>query len=70
MVDAALAGVHGDYPEVELAIESSLQVLDFDNDAVHAGVRAPMIHVSSFPLAWPEWLRQAGAGDVQAKQTV
>lgn len=28
-----------DHPEIELAIESSLQVLDFDNDAVHAGVR-------------------------------
>ena len=22
--------------------------------------RAPMIHVVSFPLAWPMWLRQAG----------
>src|SRR5216683_4590127 len=28
-----------DHPEIELAIESSLQILDFDNDAVHAGVR-------------------------------
>src|SRR5262245_19785771 len=33
-------------------------------------VRAPMIHVSAFPLAWPEWLRQAGAGEGQARQTV
>ena len=24
--------------------------------------RAPMIHVVAFPLAWPIWLRQAGAG--------
>ena len=99
------------HPEIELVIESSLQVLDFDSDAVHAGVRvgdgnwpglaaqrlmdlhatpvvtpalakrlklerpadvvrAPMIHVSAFPLAWPEWLRQAGAGEAQPKQTV
>jgi len=99
------------HPEIELVIESSLQVLDFDSDAVHAGVRvgdgnwpglatqrlmdlhatpvvtpalakrlklerpadvvrAPMIHVSAFPLAWPEWLRQAGAGEAQPRQTV
>jgi len=101
-----------DHPEIELVIESSLQVLDFDNDAVHAGVRvgdgnwpgltaqrlmdlhatpvaapavvkrlklerpadivrAPMIHVATFPLAWPEWLRQAGvASSAKPKQTV
>ncbi len=100
-----------DHHEIELVIESSLQILDFDNDAVHAGVRvgdgnwpgllvqhlmdlyatpvaapalvrrlklerpadiarAPMIHVASFPLAWSEWLRQAGAGPVKPKQTV
>jgi LysR family transcriptional regulator, glycine cleavage system transcriptional activator len=28
-----------EHPEIELVIESSLQVLDFDSDAVHAGVR-------------------------------
>ncbi len=33
-------------------------------------VRAPMIHVVSFPLAWPIWLRQAGAGSVKARQAV
>jgi DNA-binding transcriptional LysR family regulator len=32
--------------------------------------RAPMIHVVSFPLAWPMWLRQAGAGAVKAKQAI
>lgn len=32
--------------------------------------RAPMIHVSTFPLAWPLWLRQAGAGAVKPSQTV
>jgi DNA-binding transcriptional LysR family regulator len=100
-----------DHPDIELVIESSLQVLDFDNEVVHAGVRvgdgnwpglsalrlmdlfatpvaapdlverlnlrsaadlarAPMIHVSWFPRAWSEWLRQAGQADVQAKHTV
>lgn len=33
-------------------------------------VRAPMIHVVSFPLAWSLWLRRAGAGTVKAKQAV
>lgn len=32
--------------------------------------RAPMIHVVSFPLAWPIWLRQAGAGTAKAKQAI
>jgi DNA-binding transcriptional LysR family regulator len=99
------------YPDIELVIESSLKVLDFDNEAVHAGVRvgdgnwaglsalrlmdlhatpvaaprlverlklksaadvarAPMIHVSWFPLAWSEWLRQAGQAQVQPKHTI
>ncbi|WP_245539823.1 LysR substrate-binding domain-containing protein [Reyranella massiliensis] len=33
-------------------------------------VRAPMIHVVSFPYAWPQWLRRAGAGASKAKQAV
>jgi DNA-binding transcriptional LysR family regulator len=32
--------------------------------------RAPMIHVISFPLAWPIWMRQAGAGTVKARQAI
>lgn len=33
-------------------------------------VRAPMIHVVSFPHAWPQWLSRAGAGSGKAKQAV
>lgn len=106
-----LPGFMADHPSIELVIESSLQILDFDNDTVHAGVRvgdgnwpglsaqhlmdlhatpiaapalvrrlrlerpadiarAPMIHVTSFPLAWPEWLRQAGAAPAKPKQAI
>ena len=32
--------------------------------------KAPMIHVASFPLAWPLWLREAGVGAVKANQAV
>lgn len=32
--------------------------------------RVPMIHVVSFPLAWPLWLERAGAGTAKAKQAV
>jgi DNA-binding transcriptional LysR family regulator len=32
--------------------------------------RAPMIHVVSFPLAWPMWLRQAGVSAAKAKQAI
>lgn len=99
------------HPDIELVIESSLQVLDFDSEVMHAGIRvgdgnwpgltalhlmdlhvtpvaapdlverlklrsatdvarAPMIQVSWFPLAWTEWLRQAGQPQVQAKRTI
>ncbi|MDP1751073.1 MAG: LysR substrate-binding domain-containing protein [Reyranella sp.] len=33
-------------------------------------VRAPMIHVVSFPLAWPIWLREAGVGTIKARQAI
>jgi DNA-binding transcriptional LysR family regulator len=33
-------------------------------------VRAPMIHVVSFPLAWPMWLRQAGVSAAKVKQAI
>lgn len=29
-----------------------------------------MIHVVAFPLAWPIWLRQAGAGTAKPRQAV
>jgi DNA-binding transcriptional LysR family regulator len=32
--------------------------------------RAPMIHVVSFPLAWPMWLRQAGVSAAKVKQAI
>jgi DNA-binding transcriptional LysR family regulator len=32
--------------------------------------RAPLIHVTTFPLAWPLWLEQAGAAHVKAKQAI
>jgi DNA-binding transcriptional LysR family regulator len=32
--------------------------------------RAATIHVSAFPLAWPMWLAQAGAGEARPQQTV
>jgi LysR family glycine cleavage system transcriptional activator len=32
--------------------------------------RAATIHVSAFPLAWPMWLKQAGAGEIRLQQTV
>jgi DNA-binding transcriptional LysR family regulator len=32
--------------------------------------RAPMIHVVAFPLAWPIWLRQAGAGAAKPGRAV
>lgn len=32
--------------------------------------RASTIHVTTFPLAWPLWLCQAGAGAVKSRQTV
>lgn len=32
--------------------------------------RAPMIHVVSYPLAWPMWLRRTGAGPAKAKQAI
>jgi DNA-binding transcriptional LysR family regulator len=32
--------------------------------------RAPLIHVTTFPLAWPMWLEQAGAAQVKAKQAI
>jgi DNA-binding transcriptional LysR family regulator len=99
------------HPDIELVIESSTRLLDFENDACHAGVRvgdgtwsgftaqhlmdlhatpvatpallrklrlqkpadlgrAATIHVTSFPLAWPVWLREAGAGNLKPRQTV
>jgi len=99
------------HPDIELVIESSTRLLDFENDSCHAGVRAgdgnwsgfdaqhlmdlhatpvatpallrklrlqkpadlgraATIHVSSFPLAWPVWLREAGAGSLKPRQTV
>jgi len=33
-------------------------------------VRAPLIHVTSFPLAWPAWLEGAGAAGVEPAQSV
>jgi DNA-binding transcriptional LysR family regulator len=32
--------------------------------------RAPLIHVTTFPLAWPLWLKQAGVGDIKSKQAI
>lgn len=32
--------------------------------------KAPMIHVVSFPLAWPTWLRETGVGAAKANQAV
>ena len=32
--------------------------------------RAPLIHVTTFPLAWPMWLEQAGVAQVKAKQAI
>ncbi len=31
---------------------------------------APLIHVTTFPLAWPLWLEQAGVGDTKPKQAI
>jgi len=33
-------------------------------------VRAPLIHVSTFPLAWPLWLEQAGVANMKPKQAI
>lgn len=33
-------------------------------------VRAPLIHVTTFPLAWPLWLEQAGVAHVKSKQAI
>jgi DNA-binding transcriptional LysR family regulator len=32
--------------------------------------RAPLIHVTSFPLAWPAWLEGAGAGDAPLGRSI
>jgi DNA-binding transcriptional LysR family regulator len=32
--------------------------------------QAPLIHVTSFPLAWPIWLDRAGVGGLTASQTI
>jgi DNA-binding transcriptional LysR family regulator len=33
-------------------------------------IRAPLIHVTSFPGAWPLWLRHAGVGAVRSRQAI
>jgi len=106
-----VAGFMAAHPEIELIIENSTRLLDFENESFNAGVRvgdgnwpglvaqhlldlratpvatpamvkqlklrrpsdvarATMIHVLAFPLAWPVWLRQAGASNAKPKQAV
>ena len=95
-----LAGFMTQYPDVDLAIESSSSNVDFDTEAFDAGIsvgdgfegltahhlgqirttpvatpslarrlklreprdlrRAALIHVTTFPAAWPLWLKHAG----------
>jgi DNA-binding transcriptional LysR family regulator len=106
-----LAGFVAKHPDIDLAIETSSHVVDFDVEAYDAGIsvgdgkfdglealhlaplratpiatpslvrrlklrqpkdleRAVLIHVTTFPAAWPQWLERAGFPKLEPKRSI
>lgn len=106
-----LAGFVARHPGVDLAIETSSRVVDFDVETFDAGIsvgqgpfdgldahhladlrstpiaapalvgrlklrtpadlrRATLVHVTTFPEAWPQWLETAGVPGLKPRQTI
>lgn len=106
-----LAGFVAKHPDIDLAIETSSQVVDFDVEAFDAGIsvgdgifkglealhlaplratpiatpalarrlklrepkdlaRAVLIHVTTFPAAWAQWLERAGVSQLEPRRSI